>query len=136
MTFRAAPAAVRAALVLLPPINDAAVSKCWVDRERVQERPSGSIPAGRGARIASKSGAFERLHRRPDIRPNFAGRILDDDYRAIVNPSIANIHNLATQRVDDETAGGSRGSKRASRRPALTVQQTLREMRRDGATRA
>ncbi len=99
-----------------------------VDRERVQERLQGrSRLAWRADCVEIRS--IREITGAPDIRPNFAGRILDDDYRAIVNPSIANIYDLATQRVDDELLEFA--IERASRRPALTVQQTLREMRRE-----
>ncbi len=103
-----------------------------VDRQRVEERLESRSRLARRAdgvevrRIREIAGAA-------DIRPHFAGGILDHDHGAIIDASIANVDDLPMQRVDDEALQFA--IERASRGATFAVQQTLCEVRRERDSR-
>ena len=99
-----------------------------VHRERVEERLESRTGLARRA-DGVEVGRVRKIAGTADIRPYFASGILDDDHRAVIDASIANVDDLAMQCVDDEALefaieGASRGSVPA-------VQQTLGEMGRE-----
>ena len=99
-----------------------------VDRQRIQERLES------GSRLARRADSVEVWSVREftgaaDICPHFAGGVLDHDHRAIIDAPVANIDDLATQRLDDEALEVA--IERASRGTALSAEQTFRELRRE-----